>query len=139
MNRRDFTKSLTEKMYTACGNATLEAAIEYLSKYPTFPAYAEMKKQLEFVKETGWPMWLDADEPKPTVSAKQIREVANELDAVLDKEFDHIIFMFPINQATEINAKIVKENDLDKGGDNHTCFTRGYMFEVLEYFQSYGK
>ena len=141
MNRKEFTKGLTEKMYKVCGDATLEAAIEYLKQYPTFPAYMEMKKQLEFVKETGWPAWLDADteEPTPTVPAKQIRDLAYELDKMLDTNIDQIIFMFPVNQSSEVNAKIVKDNDLDKGGDNHTCFTRGYMFEVLEYFQSYGK
>lgn len=141
MNRKKFNKNLTGKMYAACGDATLEVAIEYLSKYPTFPAYMEMKKQLKFVKKVGWPAWLDAEEPKPSpsVSAKQIRDIAYELDKMLDKEIDQIIFMFPVNQSTEENAKIVRDNDIDEGTDDHTCFTRGYMFEVLDYFQSYGK
>lgn len=139
MNRKEFTKNLTDKLYIACGNATLEAAIEYLNQYPTFPAYMELKKQLEFVKKIGWPAWLDANEPEPTVPAKQIRDVANELNEVLDRDIDQIVFMFPINQSSEANAKIVRENDLDSGIDNYMCFTRGYMFEVLDYFQSYGK
>ncbi len=126
-------------MYIACGNATLEAAIEYLNQYPTFPAYMEMKKQLEFVQEKGWPEWLDADEPEPSIPAKQIRDIAYELDKMLDKDIDQIIFAFPVNQSSEENAKVVRENDIDRGIDNYTCFSRGYMFEVLDYFQSYGK
>lgn len=139
MNRKEFNKNLVDKLYIACGDATLEAALQYLKQYPTFPAYQEMKKQLEFVKEVGWPEWLDAEEPKPTIPAKQIRNVANELNEVLDRDIDQIVFMFPVNQSTSENAKIVKANDIDAGADDHTCFTRGYMFEVLDYFQSYGK
>lgn len=139
MNRKAFMENLIGKMYIACGDTTLEAAIEYLNQYPTFPAYMELKKQLEFVKKVGWPAWLDTEEPKPTIPAKQIRDVANELNEVLDRDIDQIVFMFPVNQSTSENAKIVKANDLDTGADDHTCFTRGYMFEVLDYFQSYGK
>lgn len=139
MNRKKFTENLTNKLYIACGDATLEAAIEYLNQYPTFPAYMEMKRQLEFVKEAGWPAWLDAEEPKPTIRVNQIRNIAYELDEFLDKNIDQIVFMFPVNQSTEKNAEIVRDNDIDSGKDNHTCFTRGYMYEVLNYFQSYGK
>lgn len=139
MNRKAFTEKLTEKMYVICGDVTLEAALQYLEQYPQFPAYAELKNQLEFVKKIGWPNWLDADIPTITVSAKQIRDLAYEIDQMLDKEVDQIVFMFPINQSSEANAKIVRENDLDSGIDNYTCFTRGYMYEVLDYFQSYGK
>ena len=139
MNRKAFMENLIGKMYIACGDTTLEAAIEYLNQYPSFPAYMELKKQLEFVKKVGWPAWLDAEEPKPTIPEKQIRDVANELNEVLDRDIDQIVFMFPVNQSTSENAKIVKANDLDTGADDHTCFTRGYMFEVLDYFQSYGK
>lgn len=139
MNRKEFMELLTEKMYVTCGNATLEAALQYLKQYPTFPAYAELKKQLEFVKEVGWPNWLDADIPTITIPAKQIRDLAYEIDQFLDKEVDQIVFAFPVNQSTEKNAEIVRTNDIDTGADNHTCFTRGYMFEVLDYFQSYGK
>lgn len=139
MNKKAFMENLTGKMYIACGDATLEAALQYLKQYPTFPAYQDMKKQLEFVKEVGWPEWLDADIPTITVPAKQIRDLAYELDQMLDKEVDQIVFMFPVNQSTEKNAEIVRTNDIDSGSDNHTCFTRGYMYEVLDYFQSYGK
>ena len=58
---------------------------------------------------------------------------------MLDKDIDQIIFAFPVNQSSEENAKVVRENDIDRGIDNYTCFSRGYMFEVLDYFQSYGK